>query len=163
MAVEVLDGVVNGDDMGVAAAVDRVHHTGQSGGLAPPGGTRDQDHAPAQAGDFHNLLGDVHILPVGDAEADHPDHGGHGAPLAVGVHPEAGQIDDGHGEIVVPGVQVAVYGPVRQLIELPDHGLRLLRHHPALPDGDDGPLLLHGDLFARYQEQVRRLFLHGPL
>ena len=27
----------------------------------------------------------------------------------------------------------------------------------------DGPLLLHGDLFARYQEQVRRLFLHGPL
>ena len=130
VAVEVLDGVLNGDDVGVAVLVHRVHHAGEGGGLAAPRRAGDQHHAPGHPGDLHNLGRDVLLLPVGDAEAHHADHRRHGAALPVGVHPEAGQALHRQGEVVVPYREVAVNGAAGQAVQLTDQLLRLhnVRH-----------------------------------
>ena len=46
IAVEDLDGILDGDDVLAQVAVDVVDHGRQGGGLAGAGGAGDQHHAP---------------------------------------------------------------------------------------------------------------------
>ena len=155
VAVKIFDGVLDGDDVGVPAAVHRVYHAGQRGGFAAAGGTGDQHHAAGHIGDLHDLLGDIHLPPVGDAEAHDTDHRRQGASLPVGVHPEPGHAGDGQGEIIVSHGHAPVDGPVGHAVQVPDQGLRILRHQAALLQGDNLALPLDRYRFARHNKQVR--------
>ena len=161
--VEVFNGVLNGNDMGVPGAIHRVHDAGQSRGFAAAGRAGNQDHAPGHVGDLHDLLGDVHFPPIGDAEADYPNHRRQGTPLPVGVDPEPGQAGDREREIVIPHGDTPIDGSVGHIVQLPDQRLRIIRHQAVTLDGHELAVPLNGHRPARYDEQVGGIFLHSPL
>ena len=160
--VEVLDGVLQRHDVGRAAVVDPVDEAGLGGGFAAAGGAGDQHHPAPELRQVHDPLRDAQLLPIRHPEGHHPHHGGQGPPLAVGVHPEPGQIRPGEGEVVVPRLPVVVHGPARQGVELGDEGFRvggrgLLRLH-----GADAALQLVADGSPRHQKEVGGSVIHRP-
>ena len=163
VAVQVLDGVLHGDDMALPGTVDLVDDAGLGGGFAAARLAGDQDHAGALLRQSHHPLRDAHASPIRDAEGHHPDHRRHGAPLAVGVHPEAGQAGDRQGEIIIPYRHTLVHGAVGHAVQLPDQGLGIVRHQAVVLEGYDPAFLLYGYRAAGNNKQVRCVFLHRPL
>ena len=93
--VEVLDGVLQGDDVGLPGAVDAVDDAGLGGGFAAAGGTGDQHHSGRDIRQIHDQGGDPDGLPVRNVEGYQPNDQSHRAALPVGIYPETCQTRDG--------------------------------------------------------------------
>ena len=65
--VDELDGVLDGDDLAAALAVDEVHQVIEGGGFAGAGGAGDEDQAVGSAGQLVDFLGQAEFLAGGDA------------------------------------------------------------------------------------------------
>ena len=102
VGVEVLNGVLDGDDMGFPGGVDGVHHAGQGGGFAAPRRAGDQHQAVAFRRKVHDLLWNVEAGRVRQTEGDHPDDKSQRTSLPQGVGPETADAGQGEGEIIVP-------------------------------------------------------------
>ena len=102
VAVEVLNGVFQCDNVAGAGVVDAIHNAGKGGGFAAACRACHQHHARGIVGKGDDLGGDVQCAVIGDGEGHHADDGGHAATLTVGVDAEAGKTCHGEGEIVIP-------------------------------------------------------------
>jgi len=92
VAMEELDGVLDGDDVTASGTVDLVDHGRQGGRFAAAGGTGQEDQPPPFIGDpLQYLHREVEFLEPLDPEGDHPEGDGNGPPLLKDVDPKPPQ------------------------------------------------------------------------
>ena len=161
--VQVLDGVLQRDDVGLPGAVDAVDDTGLGGGLAAAGSAGDQHHAMGQVRQVHDLFRDAQGPVIRDVKGHQPHHRRKRPPLAVGIHPEPGQARDRKGKVIVSGGPVGVHGAVRHIIQPHDEALRFRREHLFPADGPQVPLHFFADRPAGHDKQVGGLLRHRLL
>ena len=160
--VEILDGVLQRHDVGRAGVIDPVDEAGLGGGFSAAGGAGHQHHPAPELRQVHDALRDAQLPPVRHPEGHHPHHGGQGPPLAVGIHPEPGQVRPGEGEVIVSRFPVAVHGPARHSIKLRDEGLRVGRGGLLRLHGPDAAPQLVADGSPRHQKEVGGSVVHRP-
>ena len=95
MPVNILYGVLHGDNMAVPVMIDTVNHTGQCGGF--PGARRTGDqHQPAVSvvpvplvvRQQKHFLGYSQLFRIREFKTDHTDHRRQGAPLPEHIDTE---------------------------------------------------------------------------
>ncbi len=94
MTVEILDGILQGDDMGVPAFIDPVDDAGQSGAFSTACRPSDQSQPAFQARYSQHLLGNADSFRIRQFKMNHPDNGSDGTPLFKDTGPETGQGSD---------------------------------------------------------------------
>ena len=99
VVVQELDGIFNGQDMGLPIAVDPVDHGGQGGGLAAAGGARHQDESPGLPAECPEYRRQIEGVKALDPEGNGPKNGTHGPPLVEAVATKPGQPSDSKGEV----------------------------------------------------------------
>ena len=99
--VEVLDGVLDGDDVLAAEGVDVVDHGRQARRLAAAGRPRDQDEAPLVEGDLLQDLGQEQLADGLDLEGDDAQGDGQGAALVVDAAAEPAEPGQAVGQVDV--------------------------------------------------------------
>ena len=115
--VEVLDGVLDGDDVLPAVGVDVVEHGGQRGRLAAPGRPGDEDEAALVEGDLFQDLGQEELADRLDLERDDAEGDGQRAALVEDASPEAAEALQAVGQVEVQVLLEAL--------------LLVIRHHLA--------------------------------
>ena len=97
--VDVLDGVLQGDDVAGAGVVDAVQQRGQGGGFARARLAGDEDDAAAVGGEIGHHRGQGQLLQRGDMVGQQTDGGGDAALLAEQVDTGAGDAGEGTGQV----------------------------------------------------------------
>ena len=110
--MHVLDGVLHRDDVIVAGAVHVIEDACERGRLAAARGAGDEHHPALEIAKVQNLLGNVHLLGIGQAERDHAHDRAERTALTEDVRAEAPHTGHGKAEIVVV---VAVRAEVRDV------------------------------------------------
>ena len=103
VAVEVLDGVLDGENVAGAALVDMVDHAGQSGGLARARLPGHEDEPAVPGGQVQDNLRQAQVLNRRDLRWDGPQGRGDRAALHVDVDAEAPEPLDAVREIELMG------------------------------------------------------------
>ena len=109
--IDVLDGVLQGEDVLGLVPVDLVEDCRQGGGLAGAGFAGDEHQPLAVGGKFGDDLGQAQLGQIGNMVVQKPDGGGPCLLLAEEVHPAA---DPGDGQRQVQfahGLRLADLGP----------------------------------------------------
>jgi hypothetical protein len=126
--VHELDGVLDGDDVCRALAVDVVDHGGQRGGLPRAGGPRHHHQPLHQVAELQDVRRELEILDGEDVGGDHPEDPARALAILEEIAAEAGQ----------PGNLVGEVG-VGTLLELapPERGSDRVEHlaHPIRREG----------------------------
>ena len=99
VAVQELDGVLDGDDVLAALRVDVVDHRGEGGGLARAGGPRAQDQPALLLGDLLEHHREAQLADGHDLDGDDAEHEAHRAALLEDVAAEAAEAGDGVGDV----------------------------------------------------------------
>ena len=159
MPVDVLDGVLHGDDVAVPAAVDAVDHAGKRRGLAGAGRAGDEHQTLLVVRQTQHALRDAELVRIGQAEMDHPDHRGQRSALPEDVDPEAAQLRHGEGEVVVDAlVQIAAV-PAAQLIDRVYQLADAVWLQEAVGHAQLSAAAFEGHGKAGHQEDIRRVQL----
>ena len=155
MAVEIFNGVFNGDDVGFALGIDFVHNAGKTGALAAARRARNQHHAAAEGGKLHDLRRDVHGGGIRQGEIDNAADGHNRAALLVGIAAEAADIFDGKGKVIIPILQEMVKVTIGKVINATNQLFDFGRHQLALREGLHGVIDLYHDPGAGNDENIR--------
>ena len=99
VAVDELDGVFDGDDVGGAGLVDVFDDGGEGGGFSGAGGAGDEDQAVWRYRRRDDLLGDAEFPGVGDFRPDQSQDQGEVVALVMDVAAYASGGGEGAGEI----------------------------------------------------------------
>lgn len=100
--------VFDGDHVLALRRVDLVNHRGERGGLARPGGARDEHEAILVARELSKHRGERQALDGGHLVGDDPKHGPHAVRLAERVDAEAPDPFGGVGEVELVVVREGV-------------------------------------------------------
>ena len=107
--VDVLDGVLDGEDVLVAVAVDLVEDGGEGGGLAAAGGAGDEDEPLAHLGDApEEGDGEPELLEGEEAVGEEADGPGEAVALEEAVDADAFAAGDGGGGVELAFLHEAV-------------------------------------------------------
>lgn len=136
MRVQILNGILNGDDMAHARAVNAVNHAGERGALAAARRARNQNQPAAALRQIDDQLRNVQRCGIRQAKG----HGAHGSrvrtALAVGVAAEARTPFQRKGKVVVAVVTEQIKITIsRDFIRLANQRLRVGRHQTRLLQG----------------------------
>jgi len=137
--VQVLDGILDGDDVAGRILLAVANHGGQGGGLPRTGGAGHEDQSPLLHGQRLEHLGKAQLLELEDLVLHSPQHHRHGALLLVGVDPETAHALQGVDEVGLGMIALEPLpltdrhdGEGQMLGHLGDQGLALDRIHVAL-------------------------------
>lgn len=97
--VEVLDGVLNGDDVAAPLPVDHIYHSGQRGRLAAARGPGGQHQAALALDQLAHRLGYTQLLKGGDGERKGADGHRIAAPLLEDIGAETAHAGPGERKI----------------------------------------------------------------
>ncbi|MPM04586.1 hypothetical protein SDC9_50864 [bioreactor metagenome] len=97
--VKILDGVLDGDDVTAAGAVDDVDHGGEGCGLAAAGGPGGQNQAALLVGEGTDRLGDAQSLKAGNGEGQGAQSHGEAAALLEDIGAEPAETRKGEGKV----------------------------------------------------------------
>ncbi len=144
VAMQIFDGVLDGDDMAGAGAVDVVDHCCQGGRFPRTGGAGDQHQTALLLADLLEHAGQLQLIEVLHLEGDDTEHHGNGAALPEYVDAKAaqprhsiGQVDLVH--LFEVGLLRGVHDPVRHLGDLlGDHARRVGQRLEGAVDAVDG-------------------------
>ena len=133
MAVEIFQGIFQGDDMLLTVFIDIVNNTGKSGRLAASGSSCHQDHPFIQIPQMNDPFRDSQFLWRRKRKGNDPDHGSGRTALHISIYPETADPRKRKGKIIISLVCE------RRDISAGSHGVnilydpkRVLRHQPLL-------------------------------
>ena len=157
MAVDILDGVLHGHDVALALVVEAIDDAGQGRGLAGTGGTGDEYETLLEPRKDEDLLGDVEVVGVWQAEGDDADNGTGRAPLAEDVGAETSQARNREREVVVVLVVFREVGElaIGENVDLLHQIVGVGRHQALRVGAILLATLLIGQLEASDDEDVR--------
>ncbi len=141
--VHELDGILDGQDVVVALAVDLVDHGRQRCGFAGASWSRDQHQTARLVAQLAHHGGQAKLVERLDLEGNQTKHGRRGATLVEHVGAEAGQAFQSEGEVEFEAFLEAVLLGVRhdavgQLLGLGGSHLRKIQRHQVPVDADLG-------------------------
>jgi len=162
VAVEELDGVLDGDDVVGLVLVDVVDHRGQRRRLAATGGPGDQNQAAGDQGDLLEHLGQIQLVECLDVGGDDAEDQRDRAPLLEDVHAEPAQGLDAVGQI-----ELGVFLEIQLLAVVHDaegHEERVfLRQLLEVDERHQFAIDANVRERARLEMKVRRPLRHGDL
>ena len=123
VVMEVLDGILHGDDVVVHGVVDDVDEGGQRGGLTGAGGAGDQNQSALFFAHLHHGGGHAQLVGIGDPLVQHADGDGQIALLPEHVETVAAGAGNGVGEVHFTAARQDL--PVGLAHDGHGHGLRV--------------------------------------
>ncbi len=130
MGVNILDGILDGDNMSAPLLINLVYQAGQRRSFSASGRAGNQNHAVLLAIEINDRLGNMHPFTVRQPKCYDSKNGCQRASLLIGIAPEPSGTFYRKGEIVVPSSFQLFNITIGKLIDLLQQFFRRIRHHP---------------------------------